>query len=58
MAQTAQSHQHSAVQNNVLVKSRQEILRVVELLVDKMPSDVADQIVEVMLTSLFIRYGG
>lgn len=49
MAQNAQSHQHSSVQNNVLVKSKQEILRVVELLVDKLPSDVSEQIVEVGL---------
>jgi hypothetical protein len=29
------------------VRTKPEIIRVVELLVDKMPSDVADQIVEV-----------
>ncbi|XP_021343235.1 WD repeat-containing protein 7-like isoform X1 [Mizuhopecten yessoensis] len=47
IAQTAQS-QHSNIHNNVLVKSKQEILRVVELLVEKMPNDVADHLVEVM----------
>lgn len=47
MAQTAQS-QHAHIHNSVLVRSKQEILRIVELLVEKMPNDVADHLVEVM----------
>ena len=46
IAQTAQT-QHSQLQSTVLVRGKSEILRVVELLVEKMPSDVADQLVEV-----------
>ena len=46
MQQTTQSQQ-SHMQNSVLIKAKQEILRVVELLVEKMPSDVADHLVEV-----------
>ncbi|XP_052817918.1 WD repeat-containing protein 7-like isoform X2 [Mya arenaria] len=45
---TAQSHQHANIQNSVLVRSKPEILHVIELLVDKMPTDVAEQIVEAM----------
>ncbi|XP_053401409.1 WD repeat-containing protein 7-like isoform X1 [Mercenaria mercenaria] len=48
MTQNTQSQHHSNPHNSVLVKSKPEILRVVELLVDKMPADVADQIVEAM----------
>ncbi|KAH3775334.1 hypothetical protein DPMN_176735, partial [Dreissena polymorpha] len=48
MAASAQSHQHSNIHNSVLVRSKAEILRVIELLVDKMPTDVAEQIVEAM----------
>lgn len=47
MIQNAQSH-NANLHNSVLVRSKPEILRVVELLVEKMPSDVADQIVEAM----------
>ena len=46
MQQTTQSQQ-SHMQNSVLIRAKQEILRVVELLVEKMPSDVADHLVEV-----------
>ena len=46
VAQNPQS-QHSQPNNSVLVRSKSEILRVIELLVEKMPNDVADQIVEV-----------
>ncbi|KAK3086238.1 hypothetical protein FSP39_015629 [Pinctada imbricata] len=47
LAQTAQA-QHSQMQSSVLVRGKSEILRVVELLVEKMPNDVADQLVEAM----------
>jgi vacuolar-type H+-ATPase subunit E/Vma4 len=46
MQQTTQSQQ-SHMQNSVLIRAKQEILRVIELLVEKMPSDVADHLVEV-----------
>ncbi|KAL5022011.1 hypothetical protein ScPMuIL_001166 [Solemya velum] len=47
MAQNAQS-QHPPPHNSVLIRSKQEILRVIELLVEKMPNDVSDQLVEAM----------
>ena len=47
MQQTTQSQQ-SHMQNSVLIRAKQEILRVIELLVEKMPSDVADHLVEAM----------
>lgn len=46
IAQTAQA-QHSQIINSVLVRGKLEILKTVELLVEKMPSDVADHLVEV-----------
>ena len=46
VAQNPQS-QHSQLGNSVLVRSKTELLRVIELLVEKMPNDIADQIVEV-----------
>lgn len=46
MAQNAQS-QHAQIHNSVLVRSSTEILHIIGMLVDKMPNDVADQIVEV-----------
>lgn len=46
MQQTTQSQQ-SHMQNSVLITAKQEILRVIELLVEKMPSNVADHLVEV-----------
>lgn len=51
MAQNAQSHQHHALHqlhNSVLVRAKAELLRVIELLVDKIPNEVADLLVEVM----------
>jgi hypothetical protein len=33
--------------NSVLIRGKAEILKTIELLVEKMPSDVADQLVEV-----------
>ncbi|XP_025115150.1 WD repeat-containing protein 7-like isoform X3 [Pomacea canaliculata] len=47
MAQNAQS-QHAQMHNSVLVRASSEILHVIEMLVEKMPNDVADLIVEVM----------
>lgn len=47
IAQTAQA-QHSQIINSVLVRGKLEILKTVELLVEKMPSDVADHLVEAM----------
>ncbi|XP_064598877.1 WD repeat-containing protein 7-like isoform X2 [Liolophura sinensis] len=47
LAQNAQT-QHINLHASVLVRAKQEILRVVELLVDKMPNDVADLLVETM----------
>ncbi|XP_041377022.1 WD repeat-containing protein 7-like isoform X4 [Gigantopelta aegis] len=40
--------QHSQLQNSVLIRARYEILHVIELLVEKMPNDVADLLLEVM----------
>ncbi|XP_052824670.1 WD repeat-containing protein 7 isoform X2 [Octopus bimaculoides] len=47
LAQNAQP-QHPQLMNLVLVRAKAEILRVVELLVDKMPNDVAELLIEVM----------
>lgn len=47
MQQTTQS-QYSQIQNSVLIRAKVEILRVIELLVEKMPNDVADHLVEAM----------
>ena len=55
VAQNPQS-QHSQPNNSVLVWSKSEILRVIELLVEKMPNDVADQIVEVGKYSKFRNF--
>ena len=46
MAQNAQS-QHTQMHNMALVRAAPEILHVIEMLVDKMPNDVADLIIEV-----------
>lgn len=48
MAQNAQS-QHAQMHNSVLVRASSEILHVIEMLVEKMPNDVADLIVEVRI---------
>ena len=49
MAQNAQSqhHAHHQLHNSVLVRAKGEILRIIELLVDKIPNEVADLLVEV-----------
>ncbi|KAK6177982.1 hypothetical protein SNE40_012831 [Patella caerulea] len=44
-AQNAQS-QHTHLQNLVLVRARQEIQHILELMVEKMPNDIADIFVE------------
>jgi len=51
MAQNAQTA-HSHLQNSVLMRGKPEILRVVELLVEKIPNDVVDLLVEVMDVSV------
>jgi len=48
MAQNAQGqHHHHNLQNSVLVRAKSEILRIIELLVDKIPNDVSELLVEV-----------
>ena len=50
LVQSTQTQHHAAVVNNSpLVRAKTEILRVLELLVDKMPAEVADLFVEVTL---------
>ena len=46
MVQNAQHTTHQ-LNSSVLVRAKPEILRVIELLVDKIPNDVADLVVEV-----------
>jgi len=50
LAQNAQAHHHHQLHqlnNSVLVRGRPEILHVIDLLVEKIPNDVADLLVEV-----------
>ncbi|KAL8590241.1 hypothetical protein ACOMHN_006358 [Nucella lapillus] len=47
MAHNTQS-QHTHLQSYALVRGASEILHIIEMLVDKMPNDVADLIIEVM----------
>lgn len=48
LAQNNQSqHYHHQLHNSVLIRGKSEILRVVELLIDKIPNDLTDQLVEV-----------
>ena len=49
MAQNAQS-QNAQLNTSGLVRAKPEILRVVELLVDKMPNDLVDLFVEVCIS--------
>lgn len=50
MVQNAQSqHSNQQLQNSPLVKAKPEILRIIELLIDKIPSDVTDLLVEVCI---------
>lgn len=48
LAQNAQ-HPNAHLQNIILVRASAEILHIIELLVEKLPNDVADLIVEVDL---------
>ena len=51
MAQNAQAHHHHQLyqlNNCVLVRGRPEILHIIQLLVEKIPNDVADLFVEVV----------
>ncbi|XP_035824212.1 WD repeat-containing protein 7 isoform X13 [Aplysia californica] len=52
LAQNAQS-QSAHLQNIILARASAEILHIVELLVEKIPNDVADLIVEAMDVSMF-----
>lgn len=52
LAQTAQ-HQHAHLHGTVLARASAEILHVIELLVEKIPNDVADLIVEAMDVTMF-----
>lgn len=46
----AQNPQSGTTQNaTVLIKAKPEILRVIELLIDKQPNDVADLLIEVCM---------
>jgi len=50
LAQNAQAHHHHQLHqlhNSVLVRGRPEILHIIELLIEKIPNDVADLLVEV-----------
>jgi hypothetical protein len=57
LAQNAQAqHHHHQLQNSVLVRGRPEILHIIELLVEKIPNDVVELLVEVCaiyMTSLW-----
>jgi hypothetical protein len=44
----AQHHHQSQLYNSVLVRGRAEILHIIELLIEKIPNDIADLLVEVM----------
>ena len=47
LAQNTQAQHAATLHNSVLVRAKHEILRVLELLVDKIPNDIADLLVEV-----------
>lgn len=51
MAQNAQTP-HTQLHNSVLVRAKPEILRVLELLVEKIPNDVSELLVEVRATCI------
>ena len=49
MAQNAQGqHHHHQLHNSVLIRAKLEILRIIELLVDKIPNECVDLLIEVM----------
>ncbi|CAL1530657.1 unnamed protein product [Lymnaea stagnalis] len=52
LAQNTQ-HQNAHLQNIILARASAEILHIVELLVEKIPNDVADLIVEAMDVTMF-----
>ncbi|BFZ12796.1 hypothetical protein BsWGS_15834 [Bradybaena similaris] len=52
LAQNAQ-HPNAHLQNIILVRASAEILHIIELLVEKIPNDVADLIVEAMDVTMF-----
>ena len=52
MLQNAQAHSHTQLTNSVLVRAKPEILRIIELLVEKIPNDVVDLLVEVCKNTL------
>ncbi|CAG5131600.1 unnamed protein product, partial [Candidula unifasciata] len=52
LAQNAQ-HPNAQMQNIILVRASAEILHIIELLVEKIPNDVADLIVEAMDVTMF-----
>ncbi|XP_055890768.1 WD repeat-containing protein 7-like isoform X12 [Biomphalaria glabrata] len=52
LAQNAQ-HQNAHAQNHTLARASAEILHIIELLVEKIPNDVADLIVEAMDVTMF-----
>lgn len=53
MAQNAQGQHHAhQLHNSVLIRAKPEIIRVIELLVDKIPQECADLLVEVMDVSV------
>ena len=47
MVQNSQSHHTQQLQQSPLVRAKPEILRIIEILVDKIPNDVADLLLEV-----------
>ena len=59
LAQNAQAHHHHQLyqlNNSVLVRGRPEILHVVDLLVEKIPNDVADLLVEVRYSASDVMF--
>ena len=47
MAQNTQAQHHNALQNSVLVRAKAEIMLIIELLIEKMPLEIMDLLVEV-----------
>ena len=59
MTQNAQSqHYHHSLHNSVLIRGKSEILRVLQLLVDKIPNDVTEQLGEVAVQLLTFKIHG
>lgn len=55
LVQNAQTPHHQ-LHNNVLVRAKPEILRILELLVDKIPNEVVDLLVEVRLALCLVTH--